>query len=237
MVLENMRRLRGGKARGKRGSPRGEKTRREILSKALQIAAREGLAALTIGRLAQALGMSKSGLFAHFRSKRALELATIHTAREVFANAVLLPATSAAEGIERLWKLCDSWLQHIEQSVLPGSYFFSGAFFAYAERPGAIAQEITGIAEEWLQALERAVQDAKKRQEIDPDAEAKRIAFELNAILIGAHWAYLLEDDEAFAEARATILRGLRGLATSRIPASAFESLKAWKGYLEEKHS
>jgi AcrR family transcriptional regulator len=236
MVLENLRRLRGGKAHGKRSSSRGEQTRREILSKALQIAAREGLAALTIGRLARALGMSKSGLFAHFRSKRALELATIRNAREVFASAVLLP-TSATEGIERLWELCDFWLQHIEQSVLPGSYFFSGAFFAYAERPGAIAQEITGIAEEWLQALERAVQDAQKRQEIDPDAEGKRIAFELNAILIGAHWAYLLEDEAAFAEARAAILRGLRGLATSRIPASAFESLKAWKGYLEERHS
>ncbi len=236
MVFESLMRIRHDKARDEEdGSSRGAETRRAILSLALQIAARKGLAALTIGRLAKALGMSKSGLFAHFRSKRALELATIHEAKEVFANAVLVPA-SCAEGIEWLWNLCDFWMQHIEQAVLPGSYFFTGAFFAYADRSEPIAQEITNMAKEWLQALEKAVQDAQKRREIDPDADAERIAFELNAVLVGAQWAHLLEDGKAFREARATILSGLQRLATAEIPASAFESLKAWTEYLKEKH-
>ncbi len=181
--------------------------------------------------------MSKSGLFAHFRSKQALELATINKAGEVFANAVLLPATSGAEGIERLWNLCDFWLRQIEQPVLPGGSFFTAAFFAYAERPGPVALEITQVAREWFHALEEAVQDARKREEIDPDVDVKRIAFELNGVLLGAHWVHLLEDnDQAFGQARTTILISLRGLATAKIPATAFESLKGWKSYLKERH-
>src|SRR5207244_4002953 len=107
-----------------------------LLARALKIAAREGLAALTIGQLAEELRMSKSGLFAHFHSKQALELATVEMAREVFADAVLRPAQGSRGGIERLWNLCDLWLQHIERRVFPGGFFFTGAFFEYAHRPG-----------------------------------------------------------------------------------------------------
>src|ERR1700681_2324465 len=106
-------------------------TRQVILTRALKITAREGLAALTIGRLAEELRMSKSGLFAHFRSKRALELATLEKAREVLADAVSRPAQASRAGIERLWDLCDLWLQHIERRVFSGPYFFIGAFFEY----------------------------------------------------------------------------------------------------------
>jgi AcrR family transcriptional regulator len=87
----------------------GEQTRRAILTRAVKIAAREGLAALTVGRLAKELRMSKSGLFGHFHSKRALELATLEMAREIFADAVLRPAQASRGGIERLWNLCDLW--------------------------------------------------------------------------------------------------------------------------------
>jgi AcrR family transcriptional regulator len=88
------------------------RTRQEILARALKVAAREGLAALTIGRLAKELQMSKSGLFAHFHSKQALELVTLEKAREAFADAVLRPVEVSGRGIERLWNLCDLWLRH-----------------------------------------------------------------------------------------------------------------------------
>ena len=120
----------------------GEQTRQEILARALKVAAREGLAALTIGRLAKELQMSKSGLFAHFRSKQALELATLEKAREAFADSVLRPVEASGRGIERLWNLCDLWLRHIERHVFSGAYFFTGALFEYADRPGPVAKAI-----------------------------------------------------------------------------------------------
>ena len=67
-------------------------------------------------------------------------------AKEVFADAVLRPAQASRGGIERLWNLCDLWLQHIERRVFTGAYFFTGAFFEYADRPGPIAEAIAEIA-------------------------------------------------------------------------------------------
>ena len=112
MIFEYLPRDRGSQASPRR--TQGEQTRQAILARALKIAAREGLAALTIGQLAEELRMSKSGLFAHFHSKRALELATLETARAVFDEGVLWPAQDSRAGLARLWTLCDLWLQHIE---------------------------------------------------------------------------------------------------------------------------
>jgi len=233
MLFDDLRRVWGGPAGGPRSH--GERTRQAILARALKIAAREGLAALTIGRLAEELRMSKSGLFAHFHSKRALELATLGMAGEVFAEVVLRPAQASRAGIERLWNLCDLWLQHIERRVFAGAYFFTGAFFEYANRPGPIAEAITRVAQEWFKTLRKAVEEAQEQGEIKPDAEAKQVAWELNGRLVGAYWAYLLEGGDCCREARAALLGRLRELATDELPASAFESVGAWKEYLEGK--
>jgi AcrR family transcriptional regulator len=233
MVFSNLQRERAGQASGPRSQ--GEQTRQVILARALKIAAREGLAALTIGRLAEELRMSKSGLFAHFHSKRALELATLEMAREVFADAVLRPAQVSRGGIERLWNLCDLWLQHIERRIFSGAYFFTGAFFEYGDRPGPIAGAITRVAQEWFNTLRKAVQEAQEQEEINRDAEAKQVVWELNGRLVGAYWAYLLEGGDCCREARAALLGRLRELVTDKLPASAFESVGAWKEYLEGK--
>jgi len=233
MLFDDLRRVWGGPAGGPRSH--GERTRQAILARALKIAAREGLAALTIGRLAEELEMSKSGLFAHFHSKRALELATLEMANEVFAEAVLRPAQASRAGIERLWSLCDLWLQHIERRFFSGAYFFTGAFFEYADRPGPIAGAITRVTQEWFSTLRKAVQEAQEQGEIDRDAEPKQVAWELNGRLVGAYWAYLLEGGDRCREARAALLGRLRELATDELPASAFESLRAWMEYLQGK--
>ena len=234
VLFGNLGRDRGGHA-SESGS-HGQQTRQAILAQALKIAAREGLAALTIGRLAKELGMSKSGLFAHFHSKQALELATVEKAGEVFADAVLRPAQAGREGIERLWNLCDLWLVHVERRVFPGAYFFTGAFFEYVDRPGPIAGAISRVAREWFNTLKKAVQEAQQQREIDPDAEAKQVAWELNGRLVGAYWAHLVEGGDCCREARAALLGRLRELATDEIPASAFKSVGAWKKYLRGRH-
>lgn len=217
-------------------SSKGPETKRKILAHAMRIAAREGLAGLTIGRLAKDLGMSKSGLFAHFRSKRALEMATINEARMVFTSQVLSPATAANEGIAQLWVLCDSWLAHIERRVFPGGYFFTGAFFECAERSGAIEEEINRMAREWQKTLSSAVRKAQDRKEIDT-ADARRISLDLNGILMSAYWTHLVEkDNEAFREARIAVLAKLKGVTAGRVPANAFMSENAWREYLKGRH-
>jgi len=214
---------------------RGEQTRQAILARALKISAQEGLAALTIGRLAKELQLSKSGLFAHFHSKQALELATIAKAEEFFADAVLRPAQASGDGIERLWNLCDLWLLHIERHEFSGSYFFTGAFFEHADQPGPLSKAVKSAAHEWINALRKAIEAGQEQGEIDPDAEAKQVASELNARLVGAYWEYLLGGGNSLREARTTLLGRLRELAPAPTPASAFESVGAWKKYLEKK--
>jgi hypothetical protein len=131
--------------------------------------------------------------------------------------------------------LCDLWLQHIERRVFSRAYFFTGAFFEYADRPGPIPEAITRVAQEWFNALRKAVQEAQEEGEINPDAKAKQVAWELNARLVGAYWANLLEGGSRCREARIALLERLRELATGKIPATAFESVRAWKGYLQGK--
>ncbi len=221
-----------------RRSSKGAETKRNILAHAMGIAAREGLAGLTIGRLARNLGMSKSGLFAHFRSKRSLEMATINEARNLFNSQVLSPAKAANDGIEQIWILCNSWLAHIEHRVFPGGYFFTGAFFECAERSGAIEDEINRMAREWWETLRNAVQKAQDREEINSNVDARRISFDLNGTLVAGYWTYLAEkNEEIFAETRTALFTKMKWLATARIPDYAFKSENAWKEYLQRRHT
>ncbi|MFY9560586.1 MAG: TetR/AcrR family transcriptional regulator [Terriglobales bacterium] len=214
---------------------KGTQTQAEILSQAVKIASVEGLAGLTIGRLAEELKMSKSGLFAHFRSKQRLELATIDRAWEIFANEVLVPANAAREGIEQLWGLCDLWIRRIERHVFRGSYFFTGAFFEYAGRYGPVPNRVTKVVREWFGTLKDSVRAAQKQDEIKPDADAERISYQLDGLLVGAYWAHLQGGSEAFREARSAILRLLASEATEELPSGAFASLRAWRKFLAQR--
>src|SRR5215212_8447179 len=105
---------------------RGDKTRQAILDKAVQLASEEGLDGLSIGRLAGELGVSKSGLIAHFGSKEELQLATVDAAREVFLEQVI-GGSRADSGIGRLVCLTNAWLDYMEQEVFRGGCFFTAA--------------------------------------------------------------------------------------------------------------
>lgn len=108
---------------GRMQRPRGLRTRRAILRKAVNIASVEGLEGLTIGRLAAVLRISKSGLFAHFGSKEDLQCAVVDEAREIFVERVVRPAYQF-QGLQRLRALCENWLAYGEQRVFPGGRFF-----------------------------------------------------------------------------------------------------------------
>jgi AcrR family transcriptional regulator len=200
-------------ARGRRAQ--GERTRQAILETAVHIASADGLEGLTIGRLAAELSMSKSGLFAHFGSKEDLQLATIEAARSIFIREVIRPAFEAEHGIPRLWKLCDIWLGYVQGGVFRGGCFFAAAAAEFDSRHGPVRDRIAKIMKEWLNILSRAVVEAQEAGHLERDVAPTQLAFEFNALELGANWAFQLYDDkQSFARARAAILERLRRHST-----------------------
>lgn len=195
----------------------GERTRAAILESAVHIASVEGLEGLTIGRLATELNLSKSGLFAHFGSKEELQLATIDAARSIFVRDVLGPALEVPAGIARLWKLCDMWLGHVEAEVFRGGCFFAAVAAEFDSRPGPVRDRIAAIMKEWLGALRRTIAEAKDAGHLGRTADPEQMAFEFNALELGANWSMQLHGySQGFNRARAAILERLRKCATAK---------------------
>jgi AcrR family transcriptional regulator len=202
-----------------RRQAKGLRTREAILARAVDIASAQGLEGLTVGSLAEQLGMSKSGLFAHFGSKEELQLATVEMARQVFIVRVTRPAIAAPKGMPRLWSLIDHWLALVEKRVFEGGCFFTAASFEFDGRLGVVRDRIVEIMHEWIGAITRAVQGAQAAGHLDPKLDPTRLAFEFHAIAIGAHWAHqLLEDRQAYSRARMMALEKLRSIATPQSP-------------------
>ena len=214
---------------------KGQQTREAIVAQGLLIAAREGLGAISIGRLAKELRISKSGLFLHFGSKEKLELAVVEQARVQFLNHVQKRAQDdKLTGIERLWFLCDSWLDFVEHGAFPGGYFFTGVFFQTAKQNGPIPRFIRKAVRNWIDTLEEAVKQARSSEEITTDTDTREIAFELNSLLLGAQWSLLMTGRD-YTNARFAVLSKFQSLAADEIPETAFGSVKAWKAYLANR--
>ena len=174
---------------------KGARTRQSILDRAVDLASLEGLEGLTIGRLADELGLSKSGLFAHFGSKEELQLATIEQARNRFISTVVRPALDAPRGYPRLLALCRSWLQYVKSGTFPGGCFFAAASFEFDGRPGPIRDIIARLMDDWIETLEKAIRMAIDEGHLYPDLDPAQLAFELNALFFGANFAYYLRGD------------------------------------------
>jgi AcrR family transcriptional regulator len=165
---------------------KGEQTRAVILERAVDLASAEGLEGLTIGRLATELGMSKSGLFAHFGSKQELQLATVGAAAERFAAAVIAPSMSAPDGAPRLRALGEHYLEHI--NLYSGGCFWAATSAEYDDRPGPVRDAIAAALDAWIGELTRQARIAGAK---DPD----RVAFELYALVMGVNSRYRLSGD------------------------------------------
>jgi AcrR family transcriptional regulator len=179
---------------------KGERTRAAILDEAARLATIVGLDGLTIGGLANAIGISKSGLYAHFGSKQELQLATIEGARETFVAEVLRPALSAPRGIQRLLAACEMFLSHVERRVFPGGCFFSAAAADVGSWPGPVRDSVAAQQREWLILLERLVREAQQLDELDPSLDPTQLAFELQALLAAANTSFILHGDAAVFE-------------------------------------
>lgn len=185
---------------------RGARRRRSILATAAELATTEGLERLSLGELAAHLEMSKSGLFAHFGSKEELQLAAIEHARQVFLEEVVRPGLAAPRGIRRARALCESWLGYCEREVFPGGCFFSATTIEYSNRSGPVHDRLVEVMSSWTSTIERTIREAIRLGELRGEPAPAQLAFELQALIMGANWAYQLHRDRrVFKRARTAI--------------------------------
>ena len=190
---------------GRRPRADGERTRRLILDTAVRLATVEGLEGLSIGTLAEATGVSKSGLYAHFGSKEELQLATVETARRLFIDVVITPAL-AEDGLGRLRALCEAFLAYVEQRTLPGGCFFAAAAAELGARPGPVRARVAAYQNEWIDLLSAAADDAAAQRQLRADIDTSVLVFELNAVVVAANTGFILHDDPTVIDrARAAV--------------------------------
>jgi AcrR family transcriptional regulator len=185
---------------------RGDDTRRAVLAKAVETASLHGLEGLSIGGLATELGISKSGLFAHFGSKEELQLATVRAARRIYSEVVVEPALRVPPGTGRLWALCEAWIRYSRDRVFPGGCFFSKATHEFAARPGAVLDSLADSDSRWMTLLRQTIDDARLLGQLRSDVDGRQLAFELTAAFEQANLRSILGDDDAYRAA--TVLLG-----------------------------
>ncbi|HSD22702.1 MAG TPA: TetR/AcrR family transcriptional regulator [Solirubrobacterales bacterium] len=192
----------------------GERSRTAILDEAARLATVEGIGGLSLGRLADAVGMSKSGLFAHFGSKEELQLATIETADSIFETQVLEPSSEAEGGLERLRALLEGYLSYVESGTFPGGCFFASVLVEVSMQPGAVRDRLLAFLEDWLGRLEQAVRDAQREGTIAKGEEPAQLAFELEAALLLANTQFsVAQNGEPIERGRRAIDRRLKEAA------------------------
>ena len=195
---------------------RGMKTRQAILVHAAKVGSAEGLEAVSLQRLAGDLGISKSGLFAHFGSKEELHLATVEAAARIFTDQVIRPALAVPRGVGRVWALCNSWMSYVESGVFPGGCFFWAVAEEFDSRkPGPVRDSVLEKKAYWSYSIQRAVREAQEAGEIDPEVDPEQLAWELDSLLGGANSGFKGGDgSRALERARRAIRDRLTSAAT-----------------------
>jgi AcrR family transcriptional regulator len=173
----------------------GERSRKAILQEAAQLATVEGLGGISIARLADAVGMSKSGLFAHFGSKHELQLATIETASALFSEQVIDPALAAPTAIDRLRQLTENYLRHIEARIYPGGCFFASLVAEMNGQSGPIRDWSAEFMNGWIALLDSTIRDAQADGAIDPAEDPAQLAYEIEAFLLLANAQFVVRQD------------------------------------------
>ena len=173
----------------------GEQTHTAILEAAMRLASIEGLGSLTFGRLARELGITKSGVFAHFRSRQQLQHATVNAAQQVFDREVLAPGLAAREGVDRVTSLCEAYLSYIERGVFPGGCFFAQLLAEFDAAEGPIHDQLAVGQRGWLDLLASQIEAAQQRGALAADVDPGQLAFELYAPVELANYLFTLFKD------------------------------------------
>jgi AcrR family transcriptional regulator len=198
----------------------GERTREAIVREAVSLATVHGLEGLSIGTLADALDMSKSGVYAHFGSKQDLQLATVDEAGRIFRAEVVEPALAADPGVPQLVAVCDAFFDHLQRRTFPGGCFFASALLEMGTRPGPVKEQVAAFQGELTALIRRFVVTAIERHQLPADEDADALTFELNGVILAANTGFVLrQDPDVLTMARQVVRRRL-GAATSVAPAA-----------------
>jgi len=190
----------------------GERSRAAILDEAARLATVDGLSGLSIAGLAAAVGMSKSGLFAHFGSKEDLQLATIESAEAIFSAQVIEPASVAPDALQRLRDITENYLHYVESDIFPGGCFFASTLVEMSMHPGAVRDRLVDFLADWLRRLEEMIRDAQTEGSITPEVDPAQLAFDLESALFLANAQYsVTRSAEPIERARHAIARRLAG--------------------------
>lgn len=185
---------------------KGEVTRAAIVDAALAIARREGLEGLTIGLLADALGKSKSGVFAHFGSREDLQLAVLQEYAVRFVDEVLRPAVELERGLPRLHAMLENWLRLLARELEQGCLMISGAS-EYDDRPGALRDAMVAIVTGWKEELLRAIDAARSAGHLRTDVDSGQLVFEIYGLMLALH------QDTRLLRSADSVMRVRNGLA------------------------
>jgi len=181
---------------------KGEETKEAILDEALALASRVGFTGLTIGQLAEQTGLSKSGLFAHFKSKEQLQLQTLEHGRQRFIDVTVRPALAVSRGEKRVRQLFEGWLRW-ENEVVPGGCLFITGSIEFDDQPGPMRDALVRNQRDWLDAVATVAEAAVSEGDFRGDLDPQQFAFELQSLTLGFHhYARLLEDEHAEDRAR-----------------------------------
>jgi AcrR family transcriptional regulator len=179
------------------------------LDAAVEVASVVGLEGLTIGGLAEQLGMSKSGLVGRFGSKEELQLNALELAVDIFRRTVYEPAAAYPAGLARLNAICDAWIEYLGHPPFPGGCFLTTASVEFDARRGPVNQAVKDAMNRWLRVLEREAKAALENGELADDTDPKDIAFTINALAVGANCHYQLHRD------RRALKRARRAMAVA----------------------
>ncbi|MGB6582797.1 MAG: TetR/AcrR family transcriptional regulator [Streptosporangiaceae bacterium] len=198
----------------------GERTRSAILRAAASLATVDGLEGLSIGHLAAAIGMSKSGLYAHFGSKQELQLATVQEAGRIFADEVVQPALAAPPGLAQLAAVCEAFFEHLRRRTFPGGCFFAGAALEMGTRPGPVKEAVAGFQAGFVDLLRGFAATAIEQNQLPPGEDPDQLAFELNGICLAADANFVLHDNPAVLDLARQVAHRRLGLDSGGHPGS-----------------
>ena len=187
---------------------KGEDTRTAILDRSVALATQVGLEGLTIGRLATELHLSKSGLFAHFRSKEALQIQVLDAAAERFVDEVVKPAVREPRGEPRVRALFDRWLAWTKSNSGPGGCLFVAAAAELDDRPGPVRDRLVALQKGWLEMIAIVFRTGVTEGVFRPDLDPEEFAHDLYSVMLGYHHAFrLMRDPRAEKRAHAAFGR------------------------------
>ena len=190
----------------------GERTRGAILRAAASLATVDGLEGLSIGNLAAATGISKSGLYAHFGSKQELQLATVDEAERILQAEVVQPALAARPGLAQLAAVCEAYFSYVERSVFPGGCFFAAAALEMGTRPGPVKKRVAALQAGFAALVRQFAVTAIEQHELPAREDPDRLAFELHGIMLAADINFVLHDDPTVLNLARQIVRQRLGL-------------------------